>query len=60
MRNKGHGLIFVDGQPGNQAAFELICRDLARKFGVSFGATAVRLEQLGLLNDQRGKLALRP
>ncbi len=60
MRNKGHGLIFVDGQPGNQAAFELICRDLARKFGVSFGAAAVRLEQLGLLNDQRGKLALRP
>jgi Zn-dependent peptidase ImmA (M78 family) len=59
MRNKGHGMIFVDSQPGNQVAFALICRDLAEKFGVSFGAVAVRLEQLGLLNDQRGKLASR-
>lgn len=59
IRHKGHGLIFVDQQPANQAAFDSICRGLAGKYAVSFGAVAVRLQQLGLLNDQRGKTASR-
>lgn len=57
IRDKGYGMIFVDHQPNNQATFASICGELARNFNVSFGAVAVRLEQLHLLNDQRVKLA---
>ncbi len=60
IRDKGYGMIYVDHQPNNQASFASICVELARKFDVSFGAVAVRLEQLRLLNDQRFKLASRP
>lgn len=53
VHDKGHGLIYVDNQPDNLKTFHRICGALAELFDVSFGAAAVRLEQLGVLNDRR-------
>lgn len=53
IKEKGHGVLYVDTQPCNQASFGAICSDLARTFQVSFSAVNVRLNKLGLLNDQR-------
>lgn len=53
IHDKGFGALYVDGQPDNQTAYFDVCRELARRFNVSFGAVAVRLKGLGLLNDRR-------
>lgn len=51
IKDKGYGALYVDHQPVNRAAFNHICSSLAKSFDVSFGAVAVRLESLGVLND---------
>ncbi len=53
IKEKGCGVLYVDDQPCNQASFGAICSDLAQTFQVSFGAVNVRLNKMGLLNDQR-------
>jgi Zn-dependent peptidase ImmA (M78 family) len=53
VKNRGHGVLYVDGQQCNLQSFGLICSDLGKRFDVSFGAVATRLQILGLLNDRR-------
>ena len=53
IKDKGYGVLYVDGQPCNQESFAMICSHLSQAFQVSFGAIAVRLKVLWLLNDQR-------
>ena len=53
IKDRGYGLLYVDSQPCNLETFGSICSGLSCAFRVSFGAVAVRLKVLGLLNDQR-------
>jgi len=54
LRDKGHGLIYVDYQPTNQATYHAVIGALGMYFQATKSAVAFRLAGLGLLNDQRG------
>lgn len=53
IRDKGVGLLYVDGQPCNVANFLDVTGLLMKFYGVSRAAVALRLEGLGLLRDVR-------
>jgi Zn-dependent peptidase ImmA (M78 family) len=53
LRDRGHGLIFVDNQPGNIENHYLITTALMKEFAVSPTTVSTRLKALGLLNDSR-------
>ncbi len=53
LRDKGHGLIYVDDQKCNLRSFYAVSDKLKNKYGVSREAVRVRLDRLGLLNDAR-------
>ncbi|NQT63951.1 MAG: ImmA/IrrE family metallo-endopeptidase [Candidatus Marinimicrobia bacterium] len=55
LKDRGFGLLYVDNQPGNVSRFMSITGKLVDKFDVSRAAIQFRLEQLGLLNDDRDK-----
>lgn len=49
--DRGHGLIYLDGQPCNSVAFYSITSPLMAEFGVSRSVLKIRLKELGLLNE---------
>lgn len=53
LRDKGHGLIYVDNQKCNLRSFYAVSDKLTKEYGVSREAVRVRLDRLGLLNDAR-------
>lgn len=53
MRDKGHGYIFVDDQPCNYGAYNLVLLELSTFFEVSIQAIEIKLKRMGLLTDQR-------
>ena len=53
LRDKGHGLVYVDDQKCNLRSFYAVSDKLKNKYGVSREAVRVRLDRLGLLNDAR-------
>lgn len=56
LQDKGHGLLYVDDQLCNQVAYRLITNALCAKYRVSRTVVKIRLENLGFLNDARGRL----
>jgi Zn-dependent peptidase ImmA (M78 family) len=54
IRNRGHGALFLDGQPENVANFHLVCKALSHYFNVSKIATRLRMSALGLLIEAQG------
>ena len=54
LRDKGHGLIYVDHQPINQSVYHAVTLAIGAYFQTSKAAVTLRLTSLGLLNDQRG------
>jgi Zn-dependent peptidase ImmA (M78 family) len=55
LADRGYGILFLDEQPCNKANYYFITSSLMSKYKVSRFALKVRLEELGLLNDGRGK-----
>lgn len=53
LRDRGYGLLYVDDQPVNQAAFMAVTSFLSNSFDVSRQAALIRLKELGYLNDAR-------
>lgn len=53
FQDRGHGLVFVDDQPCNYAPYQRLLAGLQAHFEVSKQVIEIRLERLGLLNDQR-------
>jgi Zn-dependent peptidase ImmA (M78 family) len=53
LRDRGHGLIFVDAQPANIENYYLVTTALMKVFAVSRTTIDIRLKALGLLNDSR-------
>ncbi|CAM3757430.1 hypothetical protein DESA109040_21250 [Deinococcus saxicola] len=51
LRDKGHGLIFLDNQQINRVACNRVVSKLAHQFNVSRQAVSIRLEDKGFLND---------
>jgi hypothetical protein len=55
LKDKGHGLLYVDEQPCNQIPYYDITNRLMAKYKASRSAIKFRLERLGVLNDARRK-----
>ncbi|MBY3258832.1 ImmA/IrrE family metallo-endopeptidase [Rhizobium laguerreae] len=53
MRDRGHGYIFVDDQPGNSATYDELLSRLSTHFEVSKQAIEVKLKKSKMLTDQR-------
>ena len=53
LRDRGFGLIYLDNQADNVAAFFAVTGYLSDAFKVSRQATVIRLKTLGYLNDAR-------
>ncbi|MCU7494780.1 MAG: ImmA/IrrE family metallo-endopeptidase [Ignavibacteria bacterium] len=53
LKNRGHGLFYVDNQGCNLDNFFKITNKLKENFGVSRKVTEIRLKELGVLNDKR-------
>ncbi|MFY0995875.1 MULTISPECIES: ImmA/IrrE family metallo-endopeptidase [Pseudomonas] len=53
IRNRGHGLLYLDHQPVNYRSFRLVSDNLSHHFHVSKTAIRLRLSRLGLLVDAR-------
>lgn len=56
LKDKGHGLLFVDQQPCNQRTFFEVTDLLRLKYDVSRRAVEIRLKRFGLLADARGSI----
>jgi Zn-dependent peptidase ImmA (M78 family) len=52
--DRGHGLIFVDNQPGNIDNYSVFTAALMNEYAVSRTTISIRLKALGLLTDSRG------
>jgi Zn-dependent peptidase ImmA (M78 family) len=55
LRNRGFGVLFLDEQPCNQSNYYLITNQLKAVLRVSRIALKLRLEDIGIINDVRGK-----
>ena len=55
LKDHGFGYLFVDDQPVNTSTYMSITSVLKKVFDVSHSAVTLRLQMLGLLNDQRGR-----
>lgn len=55
LRHRGHGWLFVDGQPDNLKNYYKVTGRLIDKFHVSRQALSIRLTHLGILNDSRSE-----
>jgi hypothetical protein len=53
LRDRGHGILFVDEQRCNQDSFYRVTDGLRLKYDVSRSAVEYRLKELGVLNDAR-------
>lgn len=53
LKDRGHGLIYVDNQPVNLGIFYRVTSDLKQRYNVSRAVVQHRLQGLGLLNDAR-------
>ena len=51
--DRGHGLIFVDNQPGNIDNYSVFTAALMNAYAVSRTTVSIRLKALGLLSDSR-------
>ena len=54
LKDRGHGLIFLDHQPVNIHNYQAFTSALMTDYEVSRTAVSIRLKRLGLLNDQLG------
>ena len=55
-KNRGFGILFVDNQSCNQENYRLITSRLMTIYGVSRTAATIRLETLGLLQNDRNRV----
>jgi Zn-dependent peptidase ImmA (M78 family) len=53
IRNRGHGYIFVDNQPGNLSTYYDLIGRIETHFSVSRQVIEIKIRALGMLNDQR-------
>jgi len=53
IRDRGHGLIYVDDHPWNLGGYDQLLSDLSLYFEVSKQAIEIKLKKLNILNDQR-------
>jgi Zn-dependent peptidase ImmA (M78 family) len=53
LRDRGHGLLFVDNQPVNLATYYRFTSELKHRFHVSRAVVHNRLQELGVLVDAR-------
>jgi Zn-dependent peptidase ImmA (M78 family) len=51
LRDRGHGLIYLDHQPVNTRNYYLLTSALTARFAASRTALKIRLKTIGLLND---------
>lgn len=55
IRNRGHGMLYLDNQNCNLTNFNLVTSKIMNQFGVSRWATELRLKHVGILIDNRKK-----
>jgi len=60
ITDRGHGYIFVDDQPYNYQVYEQLLTQLLTYFEVSKQAIQYKLQNLGMLTDQRSRRASQP
>lgn len=53
IRDRGHGYIYVDDQPGNLADYEDLLAYLSKYFEASREVVEIKLKTMNLLNDRR-------
>lgn len=58
--DKGFGALYVDSQPCNLQNYNLVTGRLMQTYSVSRMAAHIRLESMGLLQDERHRPGLRP
>lgn len=58
--DKGFGALYVDAQPCNIQNYNLVTGRLMQRYSVSRTAAHIRLESMGLLQDERHRSGLRP